>query len=292
MVRRNTASQKIVQALEETSDGKMNWQNLLRITGLSKGSLSKNLRSLQVHNLIVRECDSETGTPYYKVNPLREGIRISFDLSNLPPKLVKKRRIKDEAVLAVLPELMKRVNNHPYLLDTIILDFFDFHLRDWYQHLEFFLETKPQRSYSKHRPLKCSPLLRPGKLFHLRGFKSIEEIWDAAMSYMTTMTYNHLISEGFAVTEEEVGNIIINLRNSGFGIERKTFYQIQPYERLNETSIRNRDYLFSMLRRLLKKVEREKAAISPSRTAKIRTSEWLYESVKHLRQPREQAKRS
>lgn len=289
-MRRPTAYQKILDTLERPPDRKESWRSLLQITGLSKSTLSKNLSALQIQNTILRERDPKTGAPYYRLNPLAQAIRTPPNL-NL---LIRRRREKrpkslslDDTTIAISQEVLKRINNHPYLLNLVVEAFFVQNLRTWYRYLEFFLKPRPSRRDSKHRdPIDLSPpsflLERKGQLF---GFESVEQICEAARNYMLTWTYKDLRSEGFDVSEEEVMDVILNLKDrEGYSIERKAFYQIQVYNNLLDSYNDNMKYLDSMLRDILRKITRTKAAVSGARIAKGKTPEWVYYRVKYLRQ--------
>jgi len=249
---------------------------------------------LQAENKIKREHDQKTGTPYYSMNPLRDAIRISPDLRQLIQERRKRRiplpLLKDEATLMLSQEALKRINNPMHVSDTLILDevilaFFIDYLWVWYRELEFFMKPKPDPKKRLVMDYPPPSELDPNRSPHIRGFKSVEEICKAALDYMVTWICRGLRDEGFAVEEEQVMNVVLRLRDQGaYAIEKKTVYQIQPYDGLLDTSKDNSDYLGSLLGDLLKRIDRRKASTSRGRGTKGRTSEWLYRRIKYVRQ--------
>jgi len=235
------------------------------------------------------ERDPKTGTPYYRLNRLADAIRTPPDLDRRVCQRREKRirhaeelRI-DDATFAISQEALKRINNHPYLLDLVVEDFLVENLWVWYRYLEFFLKPKPSHLDSKHRPTDISSSLLLPRKDHLSGFESVEEMHEAAINYMVTRTYEDLRSEGFVVTEEDVMNAILRLRDTGqYSIERKVFYQIQVYDSLLEIHHDNMEYFDSMLRDTLKKIRRKRATVGRVRIAKRGTSEWLCYRLKYL----------
>jgi len=298
-LRTPSAYKKIIETLQQPPGRKESWRSLLQITGLSKSTLSKNLYALQMNNTIEKERDSRTGTPYYRLNPSLGAIRVPPNLYRLICKRREKREAKwfdvDEDTLTISRELLKRINASTPLLDLVVEAFFVQNLWTWYRYLEFFLKPRPSRRDSRlHHPVDLSPPLLDTKT-HLSGFESVEEIYKAARNYMLTWTYETLRSEGFDVSEEQVEDVILNLRDrEAYSIERRAFYQIQVYENLLELNDDNMKYLDSMLRDLLRKISRTKATVgrAQARIVKGVTPDWLCYRVKYLRQRSANRKKS